>query len=128
MAYKPSPFLALLLISTILLATTWQVSGRHISPKNSNTRDKKEPQFFSSSDGSVYIPGIGRVGYPPFSGFTPQNPDTGGSGGIGSGSTGGVSVPNPGFGVPNPGFGVPNPGFGVPSPASGGGLPTPVHL
>ncbi|KAL2331726.1 hypothetical protein Fmac_019307 [Flemingia macrophylla] len=96
------------------------VAGSHISPRNSNAQAKKEPQLFSSSDGSIYIPGIGRVGYPPFSGFTPQNPNTGASGGIGSGSAGGVSVPNPVFGVQSP-------GFDFPSPGSGGGLQVPVH-
>ncbi|TKY48841.1 putative cell wall protein [Spatholobus suberectus] len=121
MACRPSSFLALLLISTMLFATPWQaVAGRHISPKNSNTRDEKVPQFLFPSDGSVYIPGIGRVGLPPFFGFTPQNPNTGGSG-VGSGPAGHSYVPG------GDDTFVPNPGFEAPSPGSGGGVPAPVH-
>ncbi|KAK7324733.1 hypothetical protein VNO77_28534 [Canavalia gladiata] len=114
-----SSFLALVLISTILVATAWQASaGRHITPKNSNTQDKKEPQWLIHSDGSFYLPGIG--GLPPFFGFTPQNPYSGGSG-VGSGSTGRSYVPG------GDDTFVPNPGFEVPNPGSGGGVPATVH-
>ncbi|XP_061337572.1 putative cell wall protein [Gastrolobium bilobum] len=125
MAYKASSFLAFLLISNIMLATTWQaVAGRHIIPKISNTQDKKEPQFFFKSDGSVYIPGIGRVGLPPpLFGVTPQNPYTGGSGGAGSGSAPAGHSYVPGG---DDTF-VPNPGFEVPNPGNGGGVPNAVH-
>ncbi|CAJ1956536.1 unnamed protein product [Sphenostylis stenocarpa] len=158
MASKPSSLLGLLLITTILLATTWQaVARRHIKPKNSHKGDKKEPQFLFPSDG--YIPGFGRLGIPPFFGFTPQNPSTGGVIGVepapvsggGSGvepapvSGGGSGVePSPvsggGSGVePAPVSGggyvpggddtfVPNPGFEVPSPRSGAGVPVPVPV
>lgn len=124
MAYKnTSTFLALLLISNVLLATTWQaLAGRNI-PKHSITQDKKEPEWLFHSDGHVYIPGIGRVTLPPKFGLTPQNPFTGGST---SGSSGGGSGegPVPGGQSYVPGGDdtfVPNPGFEVPIPGSGGG-------
>lgn len=124
MAYKASSFPALVLISNILLATTWQaVAARNTIPRNSNTNDKKEPQWLFKSEGGVFIPGIGRVGLPPPSGFTPQNPFPGGSGGAGLGS-------GPGGGSYVPGGDdtfVPNPGFEVPNPGSGGGVPAAVH-
>lgn len=134
MAYKNnSTFLALLLVSNILLATTWQaVAGRN-TPKNSKTQDKKEPEFFFHSDGRVYIPGIGRVGLPPKFRLTPQNPYTsgstggsiGGGSGAGSGPAGRSYVPggDDTF-VPNPGFEVPNPGS---AGGGGGGVPAAAH-
>ncbi|ESW21870.1 hypothetical protein PHAVU_005G106200 [Phaseolus vulgaris] len=157
MASKLSSLLAFLLITTILLATTWQgVARRHTKPKNSHKADKKEPQFLFPPDG--YIPGFGRLGFPPFFGFTPQNPNTGGGGvvepepvsggGSGlepapvSGDGSGVEpapVSGGGNGLDSPpvsGGGyvpggddtfVPNPGFEVPSPRSGGGVPVPVN-
>ncbi|XP_027344300.1 putative cell wall protein [Abrus precatorius] len=121
MASKACSLHALLLISTILFATTWQaVDGRHITPKNSNIQDKKEPQWMFNSDGGFFIPGFGRVGLPPFFGVTPQNPYTGGSG-AGSGSAGRSYVPG------GDDTFVPNPGFEVPNPGSGGGVPATVH-
>ncbi|XP_054812456.1 putative cell wall protein [Prosopis cineraria] len=122
MAYKcNSTFLALLLISYILLATV--AAGRHIT-KNSKPQDKKEPEFLFHSGGDAYIPGIGRVGLPPQFKL-PHYPYTGGStgGGIeaGSGPTGRSYVPGgDDIFVPNPGYEVPYPG------TSGGGAPTPV--
>lgn len=125
MAYKASSFLAFILITNILLVTTFQaVAKRNIIPKNSNTNDKKEPQWFFHFDG---LPGLGRAGSPPLFG-TPQNPPTGGGGagseqggaGAGAGPAGGSYVPggDDTF-VPNPGFEVPSPGgsAGVPAPA-----------
>ncbi|KAG4972021.1 hypothetical protein JHK82_037688 [Glycine max] len=122
MACRPSSFLALLLITTILLATTWQaVARRHIGPKHSNNGDKKEPQFLFPPEGNFHFPGFGGVGLPPFFGFTPQNPNTGGSG-LGSGPAGRGYVPG------GDDTFVPNPGFEVPNPGSGGGVPVPVPV
>jgi len=146
MASKLSSLLAFLLITTILLATTWQaVARRHIKPKNSHKADKKEPQFLFPSDG--YIPGFGRLGFPPFFGFTPQNPNTGGGSAfepapVSGGGSGVEPAPVSGGGsglepAPVSGGGyvpggddtfVPNPGFEVPNPRSGGGVPVPVPV
>ncbi|XP_020215302.1 putative cell wall protein [Cajanus cajan] len=128
MAFKASSFLALVLISNILLATT--VAGRSIA-ENTNSEDKKEPQFLFKSDGRVHIPGIGHLGFPPKHHFAPHNPFTGGNGGAGTGS-GSASEPRSG----SPGRSyvpggddtfVPNPGYEVPIPGSAGNVPTPVH-
>ncbi|QHN95527.1 hypothetical protein HN51_043490 [Arachis hypogaea] len=117
MAYKASSLLVLVLISNILLSIALQaVAARNSIPNNSSKNDKKEPQFMFRSDGSVYIPGIGRVGLP---GFQPQNPFLGGSGG-GSAPAGGSYVPGGDDTL------VPNPGFEVPTPGSGGAVPTPI--
>ncbi|WJX69233.1 hypothetical protein P8452_53507 [Trifolium repens] len=89
MAYKASFFIALILINNILLNTTCQ--ARDIVPKNSNTDDKKEPQWFFHFDG---IPDFGRM-FPPWFG----DDDT--------------FVPNPGVEVPNP-----DSGGAVPIPAT----------
>lgn len=127
MAYYEAPsFLAILLISNILLTTTCQaVAKRNILPKNSNTmQDKKEPQWFFNSDGGSHVPGIGRVGLPPLFGNSPQNPYTGGGGeGAGVVPAGHSYVPgDDDTFVTNPGFEVPNPGSG-----GGGGVPAAVH-
>ncbi|KAL9297675.1 hypothetical protein ACSQ67_023571 [Phaseolus vulgaris] len=102
MASKASPFLALVLISNILIATA--VAGRSIAEKT-NTQDKKEPQFLFKSHDRVYIPGIGPVGFPPKFHLTPHNPFTHGG---------------------DDTF-VPNPGYEVPIPGSGGSVPAPIH-
>ena len=124
MAYKTFSSLALLFISSILLATAWQAAARNNIPKNTETQDKKEPEWFSHSHGGVYIPGIGRVGLPPTFGIkpTPQTPYIGGTGALGSGPGSGRSyVPGADDTI------VPNPGFVVPNPGSGSGVaPTPV--
>lgn len=124
---RASSFLALALISNILLVSTWQaVAGRSIG-KNHNTQDKKEPQWLLKPDGRVHIPGIGRVGFPPKYGLTPNTPFTGGNGGAGtgsgsdSGSSGRHYVPG------GDDTFVPNPGFEVPIPGSGGRVPAAVH-
>ncbi|RDX83687.1 putative cell wall protein, partial [Mucuna pruriens] len=127
MAFKASSFLALVLIFNVLLATT--VAGRSIA-KNSNTEDKKEPQFFFKSDGKVYIPGIGRVGFPPKKcHLTPQNPFTGGNGGAGTGTGSGSGSGTPGRSYVPGGDDtfVPNPGFEVPIPGGGGNLQYPIN-
>ncbi|KAI4322639.1 hypothetical protein L6164_022314 [Bauhinia variegata] len=135
MAYKASSsFLAFLLIFNILLATTWQISARHNIAKNSKTQgDKKEPQWLFHSDGSVYIPGVGRVALPHNNLLTPNTPLPGGSGGAGStpdtplpGGSGGVGPPHSYVPGGDDTF-VPNPGYELPNPGSGGGVPAAVH-
>ncbi|BAT90175.1 hypothetical protein LR48_Vigan08g110000 [Vigna angularis] len=147
MASKASSFLALVLISNILIAIA--VAGRSIS-KNTNTQDKKEPQFLFKSHDRVYIPGIGPVGFPPKFHVTPHNPFTHCNGGVGAGTgsgTGTVTGPGTGTGGTGSGTGtgtgsgstgrsyvpggddtfVPNPGYEVPIPGTGGNVPAPVH-
>lgn len=105
-------------------------AGRAMPNTESKNMDKKQPEFLY--DGTVLIPGIGRVVIPhhkvdPFN----YNPVTGRSGAgtgainpidgiIGSGSAAAGSTYIPG----NDDTFIPNPGFEVPNPA-GGGLPTP---
>ncbi|QCE09646.1 putative cell wall protein [Vigna unguiculata] len=123
MASKVSSLFAFVLITTILLATTWQaVARRHTKLKYSYKGDKKQPQFFFPSDG--YSPGFGRLGFPPFFGFTPQNPNIGGGGGEVEPApvSGGGYVPG------GDDTFVPNPGFEVPNPRNGGGVPVPVPV
>lgn len=127
MAYKTSSFIAFILITNILLSTTFQAAAkRNIIPKNSNINDKKEPQWFFHFDG---LPGLGRAGLPPLFG-TPQNPSTGG-GGAGSGpegaGAGGAGPPGRSYVPGGDDTFVPNPGFEVPSPGGGGGVPAPVQ-
>ncbi|XP_058780007.1 putative cell wall protein [Vicia villosa] len=119
MAYKASSFLALVLIANVLLSNTCQ--ARNSIPKNSNTDDKKEPQWFFHFDG---IPGFGRVGLPPLFGSTPQSPSNGGGGGegAGSGSAPGGYVPG------GDDTFVPNPGNEVPIPGSAGAVPVPAAV
>ncbi|KAE9593023.1 putative cell wall protein [Lupinus albus] len=106
MVYKASFFLALILISNILLLN---VAGRSIG-KNSNNQDKKEPQFFFKHE---------HIGFPPAFGITPRNPFSGGAG-AGTG-TGRSYVPG------GDDTFVPNPGFEVPIPGGGGRVPPVVH-
>ncbi|XP_059660975.1 putative cell wall protein [Cornus florida] len=130
MAYKSHSVLAFLLIFNVLLAIT--VQARDI-PTNSKTTDKKlQPDLFIDHDGSVLIPGIGRVMIPPkfHRGYNPftYNPVTGSSGGSGIGSIGGGSIGSGGGSTGSyvPGGDdtfVPNPGFEVPIPGSGGNVP-----
>ncbi|KAK7263631.1 hypothetical protein RJT34_31224 [Clitoria ternatea] len=115
MGYRASSFLAFVIISNILLVTTWQaVAGRSIG----NNDKKLEPELFFKSHGKVHIPGIG-LGFPPT--FTPQNPFFGGNGGTGTGSGSGRSYVPGGDDT----F-VPNPGFEVPIPGTGGSVPIPA--
>ncbi|GMI74808.1 hypothetical protein HRI_001150100 [Hibiscus trionum] len=70
---------------------------------------EKHPEWLGGHDGSVLIPGLGRVMMPPV--FDPQNPFWGGIGDSNGGSgyiPGGddTFVPNPGFEVPIPGNGA----------------------
>uniref|UniRef100_A0A5B7AL18 Cell wall protein n=1 Tax=Davidia involucrata TaxID=16924 RepID=A0A5B7AL18_DAVIN len=137
MAHNPHSILACFFIFNILLAIAGHavVAGRDI-PTDSKNTDKKQPEWFIEHDGSVLIPGFGRVMIPKVhkgSSFNPftYNPVTGTSGGgTGSGSIGGGggSIGSGDGGSPNyvPGGDdtfVPNPGFEVPIPGSGGGVP-----
>lgn len=122
MAYEASSFLALILVANVLLSTTCQ--ARNSIPKNSNTDDKKEPQWLFHFDG---IPGFGRVGLPPpLFGSTPQSPSNGGGGGERAGSESGSA---PGGYVPggDDTF-VPNPGNEVPIPGNGRAVPVPAAV
>lgn len=128
MAQRASSFLAILLISSILLVTAWQaVAGRSSIAKNSNTQDKKEPEWLFKSDGRVHIPGIGHVGFPPKFGLTPNNPFTGGNGGTGTGSGSGSGSSGRSYVPGGDDTFVPNPGFEVPIPGSGGRVPSALH-
>ncbi|KAK4255473.1 hypothetical protein QN277_008472 [Acacia crassicarpa] len=112
MAYKyTSSFLALVLVSNVLLAT-----GRYIPVHvNSQTQDMKEPEWFFDSGGHAYVPGIGRVELPPKFKFPYYYPYIGGGIGAGSGPTGS------GYGPGGDDTFVPNPGYEVPYPGTGGG-------
>uniref|UniRef100_A0A5B7ALA5 Cell wall protein n=2 Tax=Davidia involucrata TaxID=16924 RepID=A0A5B7ALA5_DAVIN len=137
MAHNPHSVLAFLFIFNILLAIAGHaVAGRDI-PINSENTDKKQPESFIGHDGTVLIPGFGRVIVPKFgkfgkgSSFNPftYNPITGTSGGTGIGSTGGGGNIGSGGGTSRnyvPGGDdtfVPNPGVEVPIPGSGGNVP-----
>jgi hypothetical protein len=124
MAYKASFFIALILINSILLNITCQT--RNIIPKNSNTDDKKEPQWFFHFDG---IPGFGRM-FPPWFGYTPQNPSNGAGTGEGAGSESGPGLAPAGRSYVPGGDDtfVPNPGVEVPNPGSGGAVPIPATV
>ncbi|XP_057954855.1 putative cell wall protein [Malania oleifera] len=95
-----SSLLALLFIFNILVAIT--VAGREL-PKNSNTANKMRPQWFLEPDGSLLIPGIGRVMVPP----SRRLPSFGGTGGSYLPGGDDTFVPNPGFEIPNPAGGIP---------------------
>ncbi|KAL6952245.1 hypothetical protein U1Q18_047037 [Sarracenia purpurea var. burkii] len=125
MASNPKPFHAFLLIFNILLSiAATAFAGREI-PINSKNADKKEPQLFVGADGSVLIPGIGRVILPKKGNHITFTGGPGGGaryGGIG----GGRSSESGGGGSHNyvPGGDdtfLPNPGVEVPNPGSGGG-------
>ncbi|WOH05665.1 hypothetical protein DCAR_0625085 [Daucus carota subsp. sativus] len=122
MAMKATSVLALLVIFNVLVSS---VMGRDI-PKDSKTAEVKKPETFNQ-EGSVLIPGVGRVMIPPkkkcfFKGFNPftYNPVTGKNTGHG------ISIPTlPNTGVPgylpgNDDTFIPNPGFEVPT-----GFPAP---
>ncbi|XAR68033.1 hypothetical protein NMG60_11003024 [Bertholletia excelsa] len=125
MAHSPNSVLVSLLIFNILLALS---SHAREIPKEPISTDNKQPQSFIDSDGSVLIPGIGRVILPDKGpGFNPftYNPITGTNGGLGLG--GGIYGTGAGFPrqyIPgNDDNLVPNPGFEVPIPGSGGSIP-----
>lgn len=105
MAKKTSSvLLAQLFIVIILLAIAGQaIAGRHVS--YSKNVDMKQPEWFIS-DGSVLIPGIGRVTLPPFYKQFPFNPYI-------------TPIGNSGNNIP---------GFEAPNPGPGGGSPAPNHL
>ncbi|PON84637.1 cell wall protein precursor [Trema orientale] len=133
MAYKTqySSLLSLLFVLGLLLAIANKgVAGRSV-PVNSKNVDKKHPEWLVDHDGTVLIPGFGRIIPPPLHGhnfYKNYNPITGtygpsgsGHGGLGHGSIGsGIRrryVPG------NDDTFIPNPGFEVPIPGSGGGVP-----
>lgn len=104
MAYKTA-LLAQLFIFNVLLAIAGQpFTGRHVP--NSRNVDKKQPEFFIGSDGTVLIPGIGRVKLTPIHKHLPYyNPyadNSGGKGSSGGNIPGGddTFLPNPGVEVP----------------------------
>ncbi|XP_050248202.1 putative cell wall protein [Quercus robur] len=96
MAKKTSSvLLAQLFIVIILLAIAGQAfAGRHVS--NSKNVDMKQPEWLIS-DGSVLIPGIGRVTLPPFYKQLPFDPYITPIGNSGN-NIPGVEAPNPGPG------------------------------
>ncbi|KAL0001872.1 hypothetical protein SO802_015653 [Lithocarpus litseifolius] len=100
MAKKTSSvLLAQLFIVNILLAIAGQaIAGRHVS--NSKNVDMKQPEWLIS-DGTVLIPGIGRVTLPPFYKKLPFNPHITPIGKSGN-YIPGVEAPNPGLGGGNP--------------------------
>ncbi|XP_062106277.1 putative cell wall protein [Humulus lupulus] len=139
--------LASLLVLGLLLAIANEGVAARSAPNNPKTVDKKQPEYLvDPHDGTVLIPGFGRVivpkphghghGHPSYKNY---NPITGtyappkhiGSHGIG-GHIGGMSdrprrsyipgaddtfIPNPGFEVPIPGrSGVPTTGSGTGNP------------
>ncbi|KAG5020933.1 hypothetical protein AAZX31_06G277200 [Glycine max] len=125
MAFKVSFFLALVLVSNILLLDT-TAAGRSIG-ENSNSEEKKEPEFLFKHEGGVYIPGIGPVGFPHKFHLTPQNPLPGGNGNGGAGTaTGSGSPPGSSYVPGGDDTFVPNPGYEVPIPGSGGSVPAPA--
>ncbi|KAK2993257.1 hypothetical protein RJ640_015736 [Escallonia rubra] len=146
MAYNPTTILLSFLF--ILSLAGHALSARDVPTDSKNVDDKKQPESFISFDGSVLIPGFGRVMVPHVTkGFNPYtyNPITGtdggtgtvggpgsgtGGGGSGSGTGGGGSGSGTGGGGSGSGSGyipggddtfVPNPGFEVPS--GGGSVP-----
>lgn len=126
--YNSKALLALLLVFSILLATTDHTIAGRETPKHSENADKKQPQFLVDTDGSFLVPGIGRFMFPKKGhGFNPftYNPVTGTSGGSAGGGFGGSSSGTGGGASHSyvPGGDdtlVPNPGVEVPS---GGGTP-----
>ncbi|CAK9157627.1 unnamed protein product [Ilex paraguariensis] len=133
MAYKSGSILAFLFILNVLLSLSGHaLAGRDIPMNDSKNTDKKQPESFF--DGSVLIPGFGRVMVPrigsPFNPFT-YNPVTGTNGGTGATIPGFGSIPSTGgtsSGSYVPGGDdtfVPNPGFEVPTPGSGSSIPAP---
>ncbi|KAK1388913.1 putative Peroxisomal membrane protein [Heracleum sosnowskyi] len=123
MAIKGTTVVAFLVIFNVLVSFS---IGRDI-PKDSKNVDVKKPETFNQ-EGSVLIPGIGRVMIPPkkkkcfFKGVNPftYNPVTGTNTGHG------ISIPTlpntglPGYVPGNDDTFVPNPGFEVPT-----GFPAP---
>ncbi|MCD7467787.1 hypothetical protein HAX54_005406 [Datura stramonium] len=111
---------------TSLSFSCYALAGRDIPNTNPKISDKKQPDSFIPYDGTVLIPGFGRVVVPPkgshINPFT-YNPITGTNTGTG------LIIPNPGTGTGTglniPGGDdtlVPNPGVEVPT---GGSIPAP---
>ncbi|KAF8411193.1 hypothetical protein HHK36_003736 [Tetracentron sinense] len=111
MAYNS--YFSLLLVFSILLAITQvTVVGRDV-PGTPMINDKKHPEWFIEPDGSVLIPGIGRVMVPSLGGASSYTPYMGGSGGTGSSLPGGDDTFAPPIDIPNPAG-----GGGIPASAS----------
>ncbi|XP_010657269.1 putative cell wall protein [Vitis vinifera] len=109
--------IALLVIFNVLLGQA--IAAREV-PNDSKKVDKKQPEWFIEPDGSLLIPGLGRVMVPGYGSYTPYDGSIP-SGSSGSdGSTGGTGSYIPGG---DDTF-VPNPGVEIPNPAGGGGVPT----
>ena len=108
--------LALFVILNVLLGQA--IAAREV-PNYSKDVDKKKPESFIEPDGSMLIPGIGRVMVPGFGSYIPGDGSIP-SGSIGSyGFTGGIGSYIPGG---DDTF-IPNPGVEIPNPAGGGGVP-----
>ncbi|CAN6571740.1 unnamed protein product [Malus baccata var. baccata] len=120
MAYKTRlSFFALISVSVILLDLVGgAVAGRNV-PAISNKDEKKQPQWLLDHDGSLLIPGIGRVMLPPLKHFAPF-PGMGGTGSTGGSGSGGSPSSNNYVPGGDDTF-VPNPGNEVPTPGNGGG-------
>ncbi|OIT32751.1 hypothetical protein A4A49_20135 [Nicotiana attenuata] len=93
-----SIFSFILILNIILLSFSGHaLGGRDIPNKSTKMSDKKQPDSFIEYDGTVLIPGFGRVVVPPkgshFNPFT-YNPVTGTNTGTG------LIIPNPGVEVP----------------------------
>ena len=94
-------------------------------PNNSNTNDKKEPQWFFQFVG---IPRLGKVRLPPLFDYTPQTPNNGDGGGEGAGSKPESAPPSHSYAPGGDDTFVPNPGFEIPNLGSGGAIPVPVAV
>ncbi|KAF7140644.1 hypothetical protein RHSIM_Rhsim06G0148700 [Rhododendron simsii] len=127
--HNSKTLLALLLVFSILLASTdHTIAGRN-TLEHSNNADKKQPQFLVDKDGSFLVPGIGRFmlpkkghGFNPFT-YNPITGTSGGSAGRGHSSSGAGAGHSyvPGGDdtlVPNPGVEVPTGGGSPSTPAS----------
>lgn len=135
MAYRSqySSLLSLLFALGLLLAIANEgVAGRSVPNVDSKKVDKKQPEWLvDHNDGTVLIPGFGRVilphGHGDNHGLKSYNPITGTY--SPHPITSGIHVPSIGGGtrrsyvpgnddtfIPNPGFEVPIPGGGIPAP------------
>lgn len=94
----------LIILNIILLSFSGHALGGRDIPNYKSTKisDKKQPDSYIEYDGTVLIPGFGRVVVPPkgshFNPFT-YNPITGTNTGTG------FIIPNPGTGTEIPGGG-----------------------
>lgn len=114
-------FLVLVLAFTVLLDRA--VAGRDF-PAGPSKNDKKQPEWLLDPDGSLLIPGVGRVMVPPkYRPYLQPYLGGGGGGGMDSPPLGGDGMSPPSGGNQIPGGDdtfIPNPGVDVPNPSSGG--------